>query len=667
MTYWPNLVRRGFIKRIQTPLVRAYPKQNHKLEVISFYSINQLNKWRKDYDEVLADKAYRYEYYKGLASHDEGLGEIKSMFRNINDKICLYTLDEQAIKQMYIYYGPETKDRKITLSTNVSRIPVEGLTIPLSQHFEIDSKLYQRDNIIRKLLSCIDGMVISRRKVLYTARKHGRNKIKVAGLASETVSKANYHHGEASLCETITKMAQGYPCARNLPLLIPLGGFGSRSKGYTDYGQPRYTHTKLNHRLVDKLFRKEDDYVLDYEVEEGKRYEPRYFVPIIPYALCETNELPATGWAINVHARHIDDVFKNTIDMINGTIAECHILRPWHKDFIGDVRMYKNREYSVGKYEYDKKTNKVEINELPIGMYASRYCFGNDVIDDEKKTKKDKKNNGVSEYEYVEDIINRTTNEAVKIIVELKPGTYEKINSNESKYGNSIFDPLEDYLDLKRPIYHRLNLLNEKNEVVEFKSYESIFNSWFKFRKQLYSLRVDREIILSNLLIDMLKCMQRFSREHDKYSITKNTSEEKFIKLLCDEKYQIYNKSMLENPKYTDLHLLRNYILEEKYGASYDYIMNMTYKDLTKEAYNKREEMIKELLDRLKYLTNDEGMFKGANIWLKELEELKEVINIGIKTQWQFGENDYIHADSSPDGVALDNKSKITKRSKKRL
>jgi hypothetical protein len=54
----------------------------------------------------------------------------------------------------------------------------------------------------------------------------------------------------------------------------------------------------------------------------------------------------------------------------------------------------------------------------------------------------------------------------------------------------------------------------------------------------------------------------------------------------------------------------------------------MTYKDLTKEAYNKREEMIKELLDRLTYLTNDEGMFKGANIWLKELEELKEVISI---------------------------------------
>ncbi|NBP66866.1 MAG: hypothetical protein EBU66_19745, partial [Bacteroidetes bacterium] len=536
LTFWPNLVRRGFIKRIQTPLVRIYPKTDRKLPVIAFYSMTQLNKWRIENADV-ADSKYRYEYYKGLASHDEGLGEVKSMFANIDKKICLYTLDEQAIKQMYIYYGTETIDRKKTLATNVSRIPVEGLIIPLSQHFEIDSKLYQRDNIIRKLLSCIDGMVISRRKILYTARKHGRSKIKVAGLASETVSNANYHHGENSLCDTITKMAQAYPCARNLPLLIPLGSFGSRSRGYTDYGQPRYTHTKLNSKLVDLLFRKEDDYVLEYELEEGKRYEPKYYVPIIPYALCETTEIPATGWNINVQARHIDDIIKNTVDMIKGKIKRCGPLRPWNKDFAGEIRIYKKREYAVGRYEYDMKTNKVEISELPIGMYASRYCFGNEVLDEEKKKKTKKtSDNGISEFAYVEDVVNRTTDDGVNIIVELKEGAYDKIKASDSKYGNSVFDPIEDYLKLKRPIYHRLNLLNQKNEVVEFKTYEDIFNTWFEFRKQLYSIRTDREIILNDLMIAMLKNMQRFSQKHDSYKITKSTSTERFIEILVEEK-----------------------------------------------------------------------------------------------------------------------------------
>ena len=35
-------------------------------------------------------------------------------------------------------------------------------------------------------------------------------------------------------------------------------------------------------------------------------------------------------------------------------------------------------------------------------------------------------------------------------------------------------------------------------------------------------------------------------------------------------------------------------------------------------------------------------LFKGAKIWLKELEELELAIENGSKSEWFYGDNDYV-------------------------
>ena len=115
--------------------------------------------------------------------------------------------------------------------------------------------------------------------------------------------------------------------------------------GYKDAASARYISTMLNYKLTDKLFRKEDDYVLEYTPIEGIYYEPKYYVPIIPYALLENNKIPATGWKIVTYARDLDAIFLNTRKMIKGEIDKCGKLVAWLKDFKGKYVQVNGKVY----------------------------------------------------------------------------------------------------------------------------------------------------------------------------------------------------------------------------------------------------------------------------------------------------------------------------------
>jgi len=75
--------------------------------------------------------------------------------------------------------------------------------------------------------------------------------------------------------------------------------------------------------------------------------------------------------------------------------------------------------------------------------------------------------------------------------------------------------------------------------------------------------------------------------------------------------------------------------------------MNISYRELTEEAYAKRNKRIKELEDRQKYLLDDTGAFKGAKLWMHELKELEESIEKGMSSDWFYGTNKYLYEKKS--------------------
>jgi DNA topoisomerase-2 len=653
LTYWPALVKRGFIKRIITPLIRAYPPLKSKnLLVKEFYTERACKEWLESID-IKTQKMYDIRYYKGLGSHTKK--ETVQLFLNIAKKICTYDLDEDAIEKMYVFYGKLTKPRKLELATPVMEEATSlELRRPLSKHYLIDTKLYQRDNIARKLINSIDGLVASRRKVLFTVRRLPNKTIKVVSLAGDVINTANYHHGDASLQGTIIHMAQVLPYARNIGIMLPEGTYGSLSNGYTDSAAGRYVQTRPC-EFLEYLFRKEDDFLLEYEVDDNKRYEPKYYVPIIPYALCETNEIPATGWAINIHARNVFEIIKNVRELISGKIDYCTHLTMWNKDFKGTIRKYNLSEYSVGTYEYDEDENTLTITELPLGVYSQTYLFGSGA----KKTEKPKKTrgkkqkdeeedkddetrkpvNGIANDELVLDVEDRTKN-SVNIKIILKKGAIQTINSL-CKSDDKTFSPIEQYFKLKAPIYHRLNLINHLGYVVEYKNYEDIFMEWYAIRKSLYKDRVEREKILIDLRIELLKNVQRFSKVHSEYELNKDSTIEQFEEKLSTDGYKIFNETLLNNPNYTSIPDLIKSITEKKHGADYNYIIGLRYHDLLDKAYEAREKQLQKLLLRREYLHNETGNFIGAKMWSYELDELEKSLIQGLKTNWYYGSDEY--------------------------
>ena len=632
--FWPALATRGFITRFNTPIIRAYPKNNKKF-VEEFESLKTYDKWIKEKysgDDEAVSSDYTLKYYKGLGSHKKN--EIPQMFKNFENRLCIYQLDVEALQKLEAYFGNNTDLRKKALSTPITREETLGQLVDITEQLDRDLKAYQRDNILRKLPHCIDGSVPSRRKVIYTARNvfgNSNSEMKVNAFVNETSKTTHYHHGESSLASTVTKMAQEFPGSRHLPFLRPHGQFGTRSNGGKDSADPRYTFTQLNKKLCFAMFPKDDDFLLKYVFDDGERCEPEYYVPVIPLSILENMEIPATGWKVKLWARNYTEVINNVRDMINGKIHKALPMQIWLKDNIGDIRKYKGRDYSVGKYEYIVDKNIIVVNELPLGKYSASF-IGEYSSDDTSQL--------CNKPQFKCKPEDRTNDDCVNITFHLTETGWDEISKN---YGNDTFDCVEDFMNLRTSLDDNINMIAVDGSVREFKKYECVINEWFPIRKQLYADRIDRHIILTSLMITYLKNIIRFTKSHQDYNITPKSTLDVVNEILKKNKYDTFNANLLHSPKYTEINeLSKNIINNVSLGTSYEYLIKLSYRDMIECTCVKRDKQLLEYEEKLKDLRLDDGtngLFKGINSWLKELNEVEKIISEGISLGWSYGKD----------------------------
>lgn len=628
---WPGLIKRGYVCRLNTPIIRAIPKSS-KSYVEEFYTIAQFNRWiQQKFDgvEANATKTYKINYFKGLGSHEKS--EAVQLFKDFESKLFIYCYDPQAEQTMEIYFGTETKPRKIALSTPVTQPEPETREVNVSDQLNIDTKGFQRDNIIRKLPHLCDGLVPAKRKVICGARAifgdKKTDKMKLATFVSDVSSKMGYHHGEASLSSTVIKMAQSAPGGRNLPMLYPRGNFGSRSMAFKDAASPRYIYTHLNYRLCYQIYPKIDDWLLEYEFDDGVRCEPKYYVPIIPMAILENMELPGTGWKVKIWARDIDEVFANVRSMIKGEITQAKQMKIWKNRNQSLIRKYKGKRYSFGKYIFDEDANQLVVTELPIGKYSCQIMkmddTGNIPMKDEYKSKP----------------LDETSDEEVKITFYFKPDAYKHISE---KFGTNEIDCFEDYLNLKNSLSEYINVIGIDGNVLENKpgkGYQTVFNHWFKERKRLYAIRIDREYCLTKLRICMLENVIRFTQMHAELKINNNMKISQVIEILSKNKFDRFHHTLLDQPKFTPLNELSE-ILNGN-SSTYDYLIDLKYRDMIEEACLKRADLLQQEKLYLAELEDDMGtdgdLPKGGKTWLKELNMLEETIKLGLEKGWDYG------------------------------
>lgn len=660
--FWPNLVKIGFISKFNTPIIRAFPlkggKPDTKNKVLEFYSMPQFKTWIDDeFDGNESKVMNRYEinYYKGLGSHEDS--DIPRMFAEYKNQILTADLDNDAHNNLNIFYGKDTDARKNVLKTPSEEPNFKINPVPVSYILNTTVKEFHRDKIARSLPNAIDGLTESRRKVLWTARyKFGTSestnkKMKVAMLASETTKYTAYMHGEQCISDTIILMAQNYPGSNHLPMLIPRGYFGGRSKGGKDSASPRYIYTQLNQELCYAMYPYEDDYLLDFVFDEGQRCEPKYLIPILPMVILENlSGNIGVGWSSQIWARDINSVIKNVKAMIKGEQKTCKVMKTWLKDNKGRIVFNNGKEYSIGKYEYDEKKNTIHVTELPLGMYPHSYLEW----DKEKpKTKKDsdiadnnsdktpeerKKKIPLWANEYFIQKPLCETNKDINITFYLKKGAIDLIKNKYqllTKSNEAFIDPIESFLGLKNSLNSNLNAINYDGSVIEFKKYNEMVDNWFSIRKNLYEKRINREIILLKLMILYLKNIIRYMDNESTYNFTTKTELDTMKETLEKEKYDKINEVLLKSPKYTPIDELEKQILYSN-AASYTYLLSLNSIDKSANNSRKRKELLKEKEKRLNEIEKQCKMdtFPGASIWLNEINKLENILENGFATNW---------------------------------
>lgn len=638
---WPGLLSAGYIGWFETPIIRAFPPASDRRQIIhQFYRISEYAEWAAN----PANGASRYDikYYKGLARHQPE--DWAEMAKTIDQHIYKYSYDPAKHDEWFeIYFGNiPAKRRDVLRKPAYKPTPAEAnavirtRTIPCDLHMRMETHEYQLDNLERKLPHVIDGQTQGSRKIVHAALTElpVTSEPKVAQFAADVTKTQDYHHGEASLENSLYCRMQIYAGGTQFPIIRPSGMAGTRTKGGADHGSPRYVHVRPNARLTRLLFPQADYHMLEFNESDGVRYEPKYFVPIIPLAICESTHLPAHGWKVELWAR-------DALSVIN--MVRAHIANDDIKGYVGGVLELPAYEYRntltpytgkilgdmcYGDYTYEKGSEPdqpdiVTITELPLRVWTLGYLTTLQL----------------RSIDNPDQLINVSqtalTPNVVQIRVEVAAGLLESI---AAKNDATLHDTIISYFHLSNRMTSHINLMSPAGGVAEFTRYADVLKTWYPYRKDLYIRRCDRISTLFSLQIRMLENTIRYVRESGQLGLAKQSVAQMEARL-TEAGYDRFYRAIVNDPKFTPTaDIVR--VATTGDHANYDYLINLRDRDKSAESITDYEAELVSLKAKSAQHEADcsVGSFRGAGIWRRELDELTAVYREGTASDWTFGE-----------------------------
>ncbi len=633
--FFPELMRRKFVKLLATPLIRAYPTQrvNRRAMIEEFYTADEFHEWVRR--EKVDTSAYVINYIKGLATHSNV--EIIHMFKRIDKNIYTFNWDADASKNFEVYFGKDADKRKAILSEPLKQLPPsstgEQNVVDCSVHLNTNTKEYQLDNIQRKIPHEIDGLNPARRKVLCGSIlkfKKSNTKLKVFQLGGFVAEKMLYHHGSASLNDTIVNMAQNFCGARNIPVLLAIGQFGTHYKGGKDAGSPRYIDTKLNAAVVNILYPQADMDLLPWTLVDGETAEPKWFVPILPMAILEDLSLPATGWKVEIWARDLKAVMKNIAklqqmeNVVAGSAKSLLPMKYWTNKFQGTTVEFGKSIHFIGKYTIKKTSsgdNLINITALPPKMWIEKFvedCQENPMII------KVRDNSTISNVN-IDITVSDATLDAWK-------AKHKPVNNMPSKEESiQLVDHIHQGLKIYRTDSNLINMYSKEGTVVEYTTYADAMVTWFIERRDLYIARIRRERILLKCKITMLEQKLRFISSHSAYNLS-DMDDDQQTNLLLSEGYIPIDHVKLTSPGRVSNDDLERMIIpkasDSSYASGLNYLLNLNYRQMNATSKKSAENSLAEC--KAKWGELADGL-AWKSLWAAELAALDVVLKDGLK------------------------------------
>jgi DNA topoisomerase-2 len=438
----------------------------------------------------------------------------------------------------------------------------------------------------------MDGLKPSQRKILYGCFKRSLySEIRVAQLAGYVSEHAAYHHGEASLNQTITNMAQIFVGANNINLLAPIGQFGSRLMGGKDAASPRYIHTHLE-PVVGTIFRKEDVAILNYSMDDGEPVEPETYLPVVPLLAINGSVGIGTGFSTDIPPHNPREVVAMLNERLNGTYDTLagKTLDPWWIGFRGKVEKKADKQwFSRGIYTWDDAAKAVRITELPIGTWTKDYkVFLDGLV---QANSADAKEDGKPILKGFEDLYNDVD---VNFTLFLEPAYYTVAKTKTEEFEKRF------HLTTSWKTTNMCCFDTNMN-IVKYDTIGDILESFYTYRLAAYEKRRQHQIAV--LKDEWEECMA-------KYQFLKAIVEGHLHLMNAEDEDILRELQGLSLPP-------RSKPTEPNTLAAYDYLLRMRVDRIKKSSVQEAEKeakTIKQAIDELERTA-------AADIWRKDLAE----------------------------------------------
>ncbi len=236
---------------------------------------------------------------------------------------------------------------------------------------------YAMSVIVSRAIPELDGFKPSHRKLLFTMFKMGLltgGKTKSANVVGQTM-KLN-PHGDMAIYETLVRLTKGNAALLH-PFIDSKGNFGKQYSRDMKYAASRYTEVKLD-KICEEIFMNIEKDTVDFiDNYDGTTKEPTLLPTAFPNILVNSNQGIAVGMASNICSFNLREICEATIQLIkNDGIDLLEFLKA--PDFSSGGKLIFSKKdmleiYRTGRggfklracYEFDKKNNCIEINEIP--------------------------------------------------------------------------------------------------------------------------------------------------------------------------------------------------------------------------------------------------------------------------------------------------------------
>lgn len=381
---WPSLfvLRPDFIRRFATPLVIARKKKSAKVAIpeLRFLAKPKFQEWLRAFPADI--HAYRFQYYKGLGGHSSKMG--REYFSQRDSHVVTVRYEGEADRETLadFFDAKRAKARRAMLDScfdPMDSVDYTAGAVSMERYLKVETLAYSDEHNHRSIPG-VDGLKWTQRKLVWAARELVRpgRMHKLQTLAMECAKRAYYHHGDASLYSTMVGMGQVHVGTNNVNLFKCDAQFGSRHAKRSVFTAPRYLSTGLC-AITNKLFRKEDDPILTYTVEDGDRQvEPVHFWPVVPVDMLNGCQGVGTGYKTDIppfHPLQVADVFLARIRGDDDWRDLAYAMLPWYDNFTGMVEATDKEWVTYGLYHLEEgdTTTNVVLSDLPIGTWVNKY------------------------------------------------------------------------------------------------------------------------------------------------------------------------------------------------------------------------------------------------------------------------------------------------------